>query len=237
MTSKKFSYCNTSLTIEERLDDLQGRMSVDDLIVTITPQYELGNLCGCHTGGNEEAELSPYFWLSESNTNVASACIEDGVCATTFIGPMGMGASFNRTSWRLKGSVLGEEIRAMNNVGWYRDYGKTDPSQFGYIGLTAFGPNINIARDPRFGRNSELPGEDPFLSGEYGKAVVLGMQEQDANGHPKSLAFLKHFTAYSTEVNRARDDYPISKHDLFETFLPQYEKAFVEGGATGAMCR
>ena len=65
---------------------------------------------------------------------------------------MGLGASFNRTSWRLKGSVLGTEMRAFNNLGWHRSV--TDTPFLEKIGLTGYGPNINIARDPRFGRNS-----------------------------------------------------------------------------------
>ena len=60
---------------------------------------------------------------------------------------------------------------------------------------TSAGPNINIARDPRFGRVSELPGEDPVHSGIYGASMIAGMQEEDSAGHPKMLAYLKHYTA------------------------------------------
>ena len=97
----------------------------------------------------------------ETNTNVAAKCYPGTkyACPTTFIGPMGMGASFNRTSWYLKGGVLGSEMRAFHNLAWHRGNPENK------IGLTGFGPNINIARDPRFGRNSELPGEDPFHNG------------------------------------------------------------------------
>ena len=92
------------------------------------------------------------------------------------------------------------------------------------------------ARDPRFGRSSELPGEDPLLSGRYATHMVQGMQEEDSAGHPKIAAFLKHFTAYSRETNRGHDNYNISMHDLFETYLAAYKTAFEEGGASGAMC-
>ena len=78
-----------------------------------------------------------------------------------------------------------------------------------------------MARDPRFGRTSELPGEDPFLNGHYAAQMVGGMQEPDARGHPKMLAYLKHFTAYSTEANRGHDNYNISTFDFFDTYLPQ----------------
>ena len=80
-----------------------------------------------------------------------------------------MGASFNRSLWKAKGEAISDELRALNNYGWYR--GTNDKGR-PLIGLTGFGPNMNIARDPRFGRISELPGEDPYLTGEYAKNYV-----------------------------------------------------------------
>jgi beta-glucosidase-like glycosyl hydrolase len=109
-------------------------------------------------------------------------------------------------------------MRALRNVGASR----FAPGNAFKIGLTGFGPNINIVRDPRFGRNSELPGEDPVLSGEYAGAFVAGMQEPDARGHPKMLAFLKHFTAYSVETNRGHDDYSIDPYDFFDTWVAAF---------------
>ena len=189
----------------------------------ISPQPKLGETCADHTAGKASIGLPNWSWLTETNTAVAGACVSEGKCATTFSGPLGMAASFNRTSWRLKGSVMGSEMRAFNNLGWHR----------GNVGdqvtLTAYGPNINIARDPRFGRTSELPGEDPFLNGKYAVEMVSGMQFKDDKGYPKVLAYLKHLTAYSTETNRGHDSYNISQHDLFETYLAQYEMAFVDG--------
>jgi beta-D-xylosidase 4 len=91
-----------------------------------------------------------------------------------------MAASFNRTNWQLKGQVFGREMRAFNNARWSR----FDITSQDHIGITGYGPNINIARDPRFGRTSELPGEDPFLNGHYASHMVQGMQHQDRNGHP-----------------------------------------------------
>ena len=122
-------------------------------------------------------------------------------------------------------------MRAFSNANWYRNSGTAQK-----IGVTGYGPNINIVRDPRFGRNSELASEDPFLSGMYAKHMVIGCQEPDSNGHPRMIALLKHFTAYSTEHGRGHDTYNISDFDLFDTYLPQYEIAFKEGRASGAMC-
>jgi beta-glucosidase-like glycosyl hydrolase len=208
-----------------------GRLTLTEKIAMISPQPQLGEICGDHTAGKASIGLPPYFWLVETNTNVASSCFGPDRCATTFSGPLGMAASFNRTNWHLKGLVLGTEMRAFSNAGWPRG---TSPQDL--IALTAYGPNINIARDPRFGRTSELPGEDPFLNGQYAKHMVQGMQTEDAGGHPMILAYLKHFTAYSRETDRGHDSYQISTHDLFETYLAQYEIGFVEGRATGAMC-
>eukprot|EP01062_Namystynia_karyoxenos_P013270 TRINITY_DN1478_c0_g1_i1.p1 TRINITY_DN1478_c0_g1~~TRINITY_DN1478_c0_g1_i1.p1 ORF type:complete len:869 (+),score=260.55 TRINITY_DN1478_c0_g1_i1:64-2607(+) len=228
--AKALPYCDTSLPIEARVDDLVSRLSLSERVAAISPQPKLGETCGVHTAGKADIGLPDYFWLVETNTAVAAACYRPEKCATTFIGPMGIGASFNRTSWRLKGEVLGTEMRAFQNAGWHRG------NAGDHIALTGFGPNINVARDPRFGRSSELPGEDPFLSGTYAKHMVQGMQEEDSKGHPKMLAYLKHFTAYSRETDRGHDTYNISMHDLHETYLAQYRIAFIEGKATGAMC-
>jgi beta-glucosidase-like glycosyl hydrolase len=224
-------YCDVKLSVDDRVKDLISRLSLDDKIASISPQPKLGETCGVHSAGKASIGLPDYFWLTETNTNVAAKCYtEPWKCATTFIGPMGMGASFNKSSWKLKGDVLGTEMRAFNNIGWHR--GNSNDK----IAITGFGPNINIARDPRFGRASELPGEDPTLNGLYAANMVQGMQEQDANGHPKMLAYLKHFTAYSRETNRGHDNYNISMYDYWDSYLPQYEIAFKQGGASGVMC-
>lgn len=232
--SKSLPYCDTNLSIEERVEWILHNLTLDEKIAMISPNASLGSLCATHTAGKESIGLSPYMWLTETNTNVAAACYNSSSawprCPTTFIGPLGMAASFNKTLWNQKGLVLGQEMRAFYNLGWHRH----DPND--RIGLTGFGPNINIARDPRFGRTSELPGEDALLSGKYAAEMVRGMQQEDKAGYPLMLAYLKHYTAYSTETNRGHDDYDISVFDLFDSYLPQYEIAFKEGGASGVMC-
>ena len=66
--------------------------------------------------------------------------------------------------------------------------------------------------------------------------MVGGMQEEDSHGHPKMLAYLKHYTAYSTEANRGHDTYQISTFDFWDSYLAQYEIAFTQGKASGVMC-
>ena len=252
--SQALPYCDTTLSIDQRLDWLVNNLTLEEKIAMISPQPDLGDACGVHTRGKASIGLPNYFWLTETNTAVAASCYTGDPanpyhCATTFVGPMNMGASFNRSSWRAKGNVLGTEMRAFNNLAWNR------ANRANLIGVTGFGPNINIARnkfhcfpnnliclslvccagDPRFGRISELPSEDPIHSGAYGAEMIRGMQTEDGEGHPKMIAYLKHFTAYSREEDRMHSEANISNFDLFDTYLPQYELAF-EANASGVMC-
>ncbi|CAK9000074.1 unnamed protein product [Durusdinium trenchii] len=208
-----------------------SRLSLEEKIQQITPDASLGGTCTTFTTGKAEIGLPPWLWLVETNTGVDAACPAENHCVTNFMGPMGMAASFNRTSWHLKGYVMGTEQRALSNIGASRFH----PDHKNPVCLTAFGPNINIVRDPRFGRNSELASEDPFLSGTYAVHMVSGMQQRDENGYKKTAAYLKHYTAYSTEANRGHDTYNISTYDFFDTYLAQYKLAF-SAQPTGVMC-
>ena len=114
-----------------------------------------------------------------SNSCVDSPCHPGakGKCATIFVGPNNMAASFNRSSWTAKGDVVSTDLRAFNNIGdamlGARKNLRTGlgeaTDEYGLLGLTGYGPNINVIKDPRYGRNSELPGEDPVLTGECKK--------------------------------------------------------------------
>jgi beta-D-xylosidase 4 len=229
--AKSFKYCDMSLSAEDRVNALIDLLTTAEKIRLLAPNQTLGSTCNDHTGGVERLDVPNYMWLVETNTAVAASCIGPNKCAVVFNGPLGLGASFNRSVWEEKGRLISTEMRAFNNLHWPRGTGPED-----FIGVTGFGPNINIARDPRFGRTSELPGEDPYLNGHYAKHMVLGMMEKDDQGHPRMLPYLKHFTAYSTETNRGHDTYNISMHDFFDTYLAQYEIAFTQGHPVGAMC-
>jgi len=233
--AKALPYCDTSLSHEQRVDDLLSRLNLEEQIKAISAQKDLGDVCGTFTAGKAEIGLPGYYWLTETNTAVTAACYTPDKCPSTYIGPLGLGASFNRTVWRLKGDVLSTEQRAFNNLNWRRAprpwANGTQP-----VGLNGFGPNINVLRDPRWGRGSEVPGEDPFLSGTLAVEMVKGMQTPDSKGYYRTTAYLKHITAYSRETDRGKDTYNITMHDLHETYLSQYRIAFLEGGATGAMC-
>ena len=133
-------WCNRSKPHEERLELLVGELTLAEKIALCSPQRRasgLGNPCNTHTLGVPRLGLTDYMWLEESNTGVSSSCLGPGHCATTFAGPLGLGASFNRTSWRLKGTVIGNEMRAMNNIGWYRDAGGTVTEKIGLTGYVS----------------------------------------------------------------------------------------------------
>ncbi len=147
-------WCNFSMPHHERIEALLAELTTQEKIGLLGPTGTLGNDCDDHTAGAPRVGLSQYMWLVETNTGADATCLGENKCSTTFNGPLGMGASFNRTSWWLKGSVIGTELRAYNNIGWYRGGGPKE-----LIGLTGYGPNLNNPRDPRFGRYSELPGE------------------------------------------------------------------------------
>ncbi len=103
--AQSYPYCNTSLPIDARLDNLLSLLNLTEKVALISAQPSLGNTCRCHTSGISRIGLPEFMWLVEANSGIAAMCLAPGKCATTFPGPLGMGASFNRTLWRLKGSV------------------------------------------------------------------------------------------------------------------------------------
>lgn len=229
--AQTFAYCDLNSTHEERAASLVALLTLEEKVGLISPDPGMGDTCFAHIHSIPRLDLPAYGWLVECNTGVASSCMAAGKCSTTFAGPTGLGASFDRATWTAKGTVLSTEMRAFSNHNWHRSTGLGD-----LIGTSAFGPNLNIIRDPRYGRNSELPGEDPMLTAEYGIAMVNAMQETDAAGHPRVNAYLKHFTAYSTETNRMHSNETVTLFDFWDTYLPQYKRVFTEANAAGAMC-
>ena len=228
--ARALRYCDDALAPAERARALLAELSVDERIRALACQAELGGLCSCHTGAVPRVGLDEYMWLTEANTQVGGACVAADRCPTTFPGPLGVAASFNRSLWARKGEVLGTELRALVNAGWHRGVAADR------VGLTAFGPNVNLARDPRWGRASETAGEDPTLAGAYAAHVVRGLQAPDADGRPLALAYLKHFAGYSLEAGRRTTAQNVSAQDLAETYLAQFKLAVELGEPAGVMC-
>eukprot|EP00759_Apiculatamorpha_spiralis_P036763 PhF_6_TR37047/c0_g1_i2/m.54220/K15920/XYL4; beta-D-xylosidase 4 len=231
----KMDFCNSKLHPEFRVASLLRQLTLTEKIglVGANPNFDT---CPLVDQGVPRLGIPPMMWLVETNTAAASECLAPGKCATTFMSPAGLAASFNRTVWKNKGSVISTEMRAYNNIGWYRAIDGTNENNY-FIGLSGYGPNINIVRDPRYGRNCEIPSEDPFLAGTYAAHMVKGMQQGEEDPrYLKMMAFVKHYTAYSVENNRGAFNGIIDTFDMYDTYLAQYKIAFVDGGASGAMC-
>eukprot|EP00930_Biecheleria_cincta_P033581 TRINITY_DN23268_c0_g1_i1.p1 TRINITY_DN23268_c0_g1~~TRINITY_DN23268_c0_g1_i1.p1 ORF type:complete len:813 (-),score=128.88 TRINITY_DN23268_c0_g1_i1:19-2457(-) len=224
--SKGLPYCNLSLSHVDRVNDLLQRLTLDEKIGLLSPHS--APYCTLDAAPVPRLGVPGWNWLTEVNTNIMfngnGPCLAANRCPTVFIGPEGLGASFNRSLWRAKGDVISTELRAYNNL------------RAGGFALSGFGPNINLVKDPRFGRNSELPGEDPYLSGSYAVEYVHGMQQVSPQGHLKMTAYVKHYTAYNKEKDRWTFVANVSMFDLWDSYLPQYQRAFQEGNASGAMC-
>ena len=166
--------------------------------------------------------IPEYNWWNEGLHGVARSG-----CATMFPQAIGMAASFDEGMLEQTGAVIGREGRAMYNA--YRTHGDRGI----YKGLTFWSPNVNIFRDPRWGRGQETYGEDPVLTSRLGAAFVKGLQ---GNGrYLMAAACAKHFAVHSgPEKRRHEFDAKVSRKDMAETYLPAF-KALVDAGVEGVM--
>ena len=173
-----------------------------------------------------------YDWGANCIHGVQSRC--GAKCPTSFPNPNAQGASWNRTLWRDMAAVTGKELRAL----WVSDIGENHVENLPHLGLDCWSPNINIVRDPRWGRTLETPGEDPFLNGEYGAWHTQGLQRGEDARYLQAVVTLKHWDAYSLEdagggagkPTRHSFDAKVSKADLAGTYFPAF-KASVRKGA------
>jgi beta-glucosidase len=210
------AYQNTKLTFEERARDLVSRMTLEEKI------SQLG-----HTSDAiARLAIPEYNWWNEGLHGVARAGI-----ATVFPQAIGLAATFDEDLIHQDAAVISTEFRAKYNT----SRGKDGSSDW-YKGLTAWSPNINIFRDPRWGRGQETYGEDPFLTSKMGVAFVKGLQGDDAR-YLKVVATPKHFAVHSgPESTRHQVDVTVSRHDMADTYLPAFRATVVEGKADSVMC-
>eukprot|EP00743_Colponemidia_sp_Colp-15_P007755 GILK01008397.1.p1 GENE.GILK01008397.1~~GILK01008397.1.p1 ORF type:complete len:751 (-),score=119.29 GILK01008397.1:185-2437(-) len=221
---KTFPYCNPNLPVPERVSDLLGRMTLAEKISQLN---------------NEAPEISrlgipKYNWWSESLHGVLGKCASEGQCPTSFPSPINMGASFNKDMIKNVAQAISSEGRAMH-------HNDVEGGFDGFsVGLDFWAPNINIFRDPRWGRGFETPGEDPYLSGQYAVNYVRGMQEGNDHRYLKTVATCKHFAAYSLESWNGTDRYHfdaiVSDKDLVQTYTPAFRACVTEGKVRSIMC-
>jgi len=196
-------YKNHNFSIDERTQDLVARMTLDEKI----------SLLGYNSVAIPRLGIPAYNWWNEALHGVARAGT-----ATIFPQSIGLAATFNDELVGKVANVISTEARAKYNLAIAKD------RHLQYMGLTFWSPNINIFRDPRWGRGHETYGEDPYLTSQMGIAFVKGMQGNDPM-HLKTAATAKHFAVHSgPEGERDKFDAIVDEKDLRETYLYAFQK-------------
>jgi len=213
-TSDKPAYKDTSLPIAERVADLISRMTLKEKASQMVhPAADIPHL-----------DVPEYNWWNECLHGVARAGV-----ATVFPQAIGMAAMWNTELLHRLAVVISDEARAKHH-----EFARQDDRDI-YKGLTFWSPNINIFRDPRWGRGHETYGEDPYLTGEMGVNFVKGLQGDDPK-YLKLVATPKHYAVHSgPEADRHHFDAIASKKDMRETYLPAFKKCVQEGKAGSIM--
>jgi beta-glucosidase len=214
-TLEKNSYLDTTLPFAERAKDLVGRLTLEEKV----------GLMSHPARGVPRLKIPAYNYWSEALHGVA----RNGR-ATVFPQAIGMAATWDRELIQRVASAISAEGRAKYHAALHRN-GYTDQ----YQGLTFWSPNVNIFRDPRWGRGQETWGEDPFLTGEMASAFVKGLQ----GDHPKYLkaaACAKHFAVHSgPEKDRHTFNAIVTKRELYDTYLPAFKKLVTEARVESVM--
>jgi len=215
--AQQLPFQNPELTSLERATDLLQRMTLDEKISQMRDQSAAIPRFG----------MPPFQWWNEALHGVARAGK-----ATVFPQAIGLAATFDDMSVKETFTFVSDEARYKNT-----EFRKND-SYRRYEGLTFWTPNINIFRDPRWGRGMETYGEDPWLTARMGVAVVRGLQGDPSQKYIKTLACAKHFAVHSgPEWNRhSFNAENISQRDLWETYLPAFKALVKEADVRQVMC-
>ncbi len=208
------AYLNPSLPPEQRAADLVHRMTVEEKVSQLTNQSR----------AIERLHIPAYNWWSEALHGVASSG------TTEFPEPVGLASTFDTDAIHRMAIAIGIEARIKRAQ--FERAGHSRAQE----GLDFWAPNINIFRDPRWGRGQETYGEDPFLSARLGVAYVTGMQGDDPKYY-RAISTPKHYAVHSgPEPTRHTADVKVSKHDELDTYLPAFRATVTEGKAGSVMC-
>ena len=209
------AYLDPSQPVSARVDDLVSKMTLEEKASQLVNQAR----------AIPRLQVPAYDWWSEALHGVANAGT-----ATVFPEPIGLAATFDAPLIHDMAVVIGTEARAKHNQAVRA--GRRDIME----GLDFWSPNINIFRDPRWGRGQETYGEDPFLTGRMGVAFVTGLQGDDPKYY-RVISTPKHFAVHSgPETSRHTINVEVSKHDMEDTYLPAFRAAVIEGKAGSVMC-
>ena len=208
-------YQNPDLPFARRVADLVSRMTLEEKVSQLQDVAP----------GIDRLGIPRYNWWNEALHGVARSGL-----ATSFPQAIGLAATWNDSLVFRMATVISDEARAKHHE--YVRQGSRER----YQGLTFWSPNINLFRDPRWGRGQETYGEDPFLTGRLAVQFVRGMQGDDPK-YLKTVSTVKHFAVHSgPEPERHTFDAVVSERDLRESYLPHFAAGIREGGAYSLMC-
>jgi beta-glucosidase len=211
----EFPFLDPDLALEKRVNDLVDRMSLEE---------KIGQMMNA-APAIERLHVPEYNWWNECLHGVARAGL-----ATVFPQAIGLGATWDEDMMFRVATAISDEARAKHH-----DFVRKNKRLI-YQGLTFWSPNINIFRDPRWGRGQETYGEDPFLTGRLAVQFIRGLQGDDPK-YFKTIATVKHYAVHSgPEPERHSFNAITDERDLRETYLPQFEMGIREGRAYSVMC-
>ena len=209
------AYLNPKLPLEQRVDDLLSRMTLEEKVSQMMNAAPAIPRLG----------IPQYDWWNEALHGVAFSGV-----ATVFPQAIGLGATFDPPLINRVANVISDEARAK----YHEAQRQNNYNRF--YGLTFWSPNINIFRDPRWGRGQETYGEDPYLTSRLGVAFVKGLQGNDPK-YLKVISTPKHYAVHSgPEPERHRFDAAATERDLRETYLPAFRATVMEARAASVMC-
>jgi len=214
-TTPNAPYLDPTQPIDVRVEDLVGRMTLAEKASQLVNQAR----------SIPRLQVPGYDWWSEALHGVANAGT-----ATVFPEPVGLAATFDDPLIHKMAVIIGTEARAKHDLA--AKAGRRDIME----GLDFWSPNINIFRDPRWGRGQETYGEDPFLTGRMGVAFVTGLQGDDPK-YFRVISTPKHYAVHSgPEPTRHTIDVQVSKHDMEDTYLPAFRATVTQAKAESIMC-
>src|SRR5574344_418254 len=218
MSAAQLPYQNPNLSSQQRAEDLASRLTLEEkasLMCDVSPAVtRLG--------------IKPFNWWSEALHGYAS---NNGI--TCYPEPIAMAASFDDATLYKVFSTVSDEARALHNERIKK--GETDTR---FHGLSVWTPNVNIFRDPRWGRGQETYGEDPYLTSRMGIQVVRGLQGPEDSKYKKLLACAKHYAVHSgpESTRHVANISDLDPRDLWETYLPAFKALVQEADVQEVMC-
>ena len=210
-----YPFNNEELPIQTRVDDLVSRLTLEEKITQLFDK----------SPAIERLGIPRYEWWNEALHGIARAGE-----ATVFPQAIGLAASFDEEMMLKVATAISTEGRAK-----HEDFLSRGTRSM-YTGLNYWSPNINIFRDPRWGRGQETYGEDPYLTGRMAINFVNGLQGDD-DTYLKTGATIKHYAVHSgPEPSRHSDNYDVNDYDLYSTYLPAFETVIKKTNVHSMMC-